>query len=336
MPHQKPLVSVVLPVYNAFAVLGEALDSVLGQTWGNLDVVVVDDGSTDGSLAAAQAYARTDERVRVAAQAHQGIVTALQRGCEAARGCFIARMDADDLAGPQRIARQVEHMDENPGQGLCGVQVRMFGPSAGKGRKRYERWINSLCEQDAIIRELFVECPIPHPAFLMRRRAYDDVGGYVDHGWPEDYDLVMRLWRRGYGLGKVADTLLSWRDTPGRLSMRDDRYSPYQFRRLKRHYLFQSYLEGKRPFVQWGAGEVGKTWLKEWPEDRRPSAVVDINPRKIGRFIHGLRVIAPDEMPAAGERFVIIAVGAPGARPEIREWLAFHGYREGEHYLFVA
>lgn len=325
-----------MPVYDALPVLGEALDSVLGQTWGNLDVVVVDDGSTDGSLAVAQAYARTDGRVRVAAQTHQGIVTALQTGCEAARGSFIARMDADDLADPQRITRQMKFMEENPGVGLCGARVRMFGPSVGKGRKRYERWINSLCEQDAIIRELFVECPIPHPAFLMRRRAYDDVGGYVDYGWPEDYDLVMRLWRRGYGLGKVTETLLSWRDTAGRLSIRDDRYSPYQFRCLKRRHLFHTYLRRGLPFLQWGAGEVGKAWLKEWPEDRRPSAVVDINPRKIGRSIHGARVIAPEEIPPAGEQFIIIAVGAPGARSDIREWLAFHGYREGKHYLFVA
>lgn len=297
---------------------------------------MVDDGSEDGSLAAAQAYGRMDERVRVAARPHQGIVAALQRGCEVARGSFIARMDADDIASPERIARQMEFMSANPSVALCGARVRMFGPAASSGRRRYERWINSLCEHEAMVRELFVECPIPHPAFLMRRGAYEHVGGYMDHGWAEDYDLVMRFWRSGYGLGKVPETLLSWRDTPARLSMRDDRYSPHQFRRLKRHYLFGSYLAGERPFIQWGAGEVGKTWLKEWPAGRGPEVVVDINPRKIGRVIHGARVIAPDGIPPAGERFIVIAVGAPGARTEIREWLTPRGHREGEHYLFVA
>jgi len=325
-----------MPVYNAFPVLGEALDSVLSQTWRNLDVVVVDDGSTDGSLAAAQAYSRTDERVRVLAQPHQGIVAALQWGCESARGSFIARMDADDLAVPSRIARQMEFMQENPSVALCGSQVRMFGPAAGSGRKRYERWINGLCDQEAILRELFVECPIPHPAFLIRRRAYDEVGGYMDHGWPEDYDLVMRLWRAGHGLGKTPEALLWWRDTFTRLSMRDGRYSPLQFRQLKRHYLFRSYLRGQRRFIQCGAGKVGKTWLREWPEEWRPEAVIDVDPRKMGRWIHGVRVIAPEELPPPGECFIVIAVGTPGAREQIREWLTPHGYREREHYLFVA
>ncbi len=335
MPDQ-PLVSVVMPNYNACATLSEALESMLCQTWRNLDIVVVDDGSTDGSLGMAMACAKEDGRVRVEAQAHLGIVAALQRGCETARGSFIARMDADDIAHPERIARQMSFMRENPAVALCGARVRMFGPAASSGRKRYERWINGLCAQEAITRELFVECPIPHPAFLVRRRAYNDVGGYMDHGWPEDYDLVMRLWRSGYGLGKVPETLLSWRDTPARLSMRDERYSPYQFRRLKRHYLFSSYLAGERPFIQWGAGEIGKTWLREWPAGRRPDVVVDINPRKIGRVIHGVEVIAPDDIPPAGERFILIAVGAPGARAEIRQWLTPRGHREGEHYLFVA
>ena len=158
----------------------------------------------------------------------------------------------------------------------------------------------------------------------------------MDHGWPEDYDLVMRLWRAGHGLGKTPEALLWWRDTTARLSMRDDRYSPHQFRRLKRHYLFEGYLAGECPFIQWGAGEVGKTWLREWPAGRRPDVVVDINPRKIGRVIHGVEVIAPDDIPPAGERFILIAVGAPGARAEIRQWLTPRGHREGEHYLFVA
>lgn len=339
MPNEmsdQPLVSVVIPNYNARATLSEALESVLCQTWRNLDVVVVEDGSTDGSLAAAQRYAREDPRVRVLARAHQGIVAALQRGCEAAQGSFIARMDADDIAHPERIARQMDFMRENPRVALCGARVHMFGPSAGSGRKRYERWINSLCEHEAMTRELFVECPIPHPVFLIRRRAYDEVGGYMDQGWPEDYDLVMRLWRGGHELGKIPETLLSWRDTPARLSMRDDRYSAYQFRRLKRHYLFQSYLRGQRRFIQCGAGTVGKTWLREWPGEQRPEAVIDVDPRKIGRWIHGVRVIAPEEIPPAGECFMVIAVGTPGAREQIRQWLTTSGYREREHYLFVA
>ncbi len=87
-------------------------------------------------------------------------------------------------------------------------------------------------------------------------------------------------------------------------------------------------------FYQWGAGEVGKKWLREWQP--KPLAVVDINPRKIGRLIHDVPVIAPEELPPPGRAFVVIAVGAPGARNVIREWLTPRGYEEPRDFLFLA
>ena len=213
----------------------------------------------------------------------------------------------------------------------------MAGTRIGSGRKRYETWLNALCSHDAIVRELFVECPIAHPAFMIKRSAFDLAGGYQDRGWAEDYDLVMRLWLAGVRFTNVDSVLLEWKEQPGRLSMRDARYSPEQFRALKRHYLARSYLQEptSRTFFQWGAGEVGKLWLREWSTPA-PAAVVDINPRKIGRTIHGVPVIAPGELPPPGRSFTAIAVGAPGARDEIREWMAPRGYVELEDYLFIA
>ena len=95
------------------------------------------------------------------------------------------------------------------------------------------------------------------------------------------------------------------------------------------------YLDSRLEFYQWGAGEVGKTWLREW-SDRRPEAVVDIAPRKIGKTIHGTLVIAPDDLPKPGNGFTVVAVGAPGAREEIREWFVSRGYVECVDFLFLA
>jgi hypothetical protein len=169
----------------------------------------------------------------------------------------------------------------------------------------------------------------------MRRTAYEAVGGYQDHGWPEDYDLVMRLWRAGKRLGKVPEVLLDWHTGNGRLSVTDPRYSEASFRALKRHYLFETYLKGRPIFHQWWAGEVGKRWLREWTGPK-PFVVIDIHPRKIGRKIHGYRVISPEQLPPPGTTFVVIAVGTPGARDEIRDWLHLHGFRELKDYLFLA
>jgi FlaA1/EpsC-like NDP-sugar epimerase len=117
--------------------------------------------------------------------------------------------------------------------------------------------------------------------------------------------------------------------------MNDPRYDEGAFRALKRHYLGHFPARAGRPLYQWGAGEVGKRWLREWGESA-PVGVVDINPRKIGRTIHGVRVIAPEELPSPAACFVVVMVGTPGARDEIRGRLQPRGFRECEDYLFLA
>lgn len=332
---QRPAVSVVLPFFNAAGTLSAAVASIRGQTFGDWELILFDDGSQDGSAEVARACAADDRRIRVVASGHVGIVEALRRGCAEARGEFIARMDADDVAAPTRLERQLALMRADPEVALCGTQVEMVGPDVGSGRRRYEAWVNGLVTHEAMVRELFVECPVPHPTFLMRRAAFEQVGGYQDRGWAEDYDLCMRLFAAGLRFGKVPERLLAWWDAPGRLSMVDRRYSPAAFRALKRHYLFETYLGGGGSFYQWGAGEVGKAWLREW-EGRKPVAVVDINPRKVGRTIHGAPVIAPEELPPPGATFTVVAVGAPGARQDIRAWFGPRGYRETVDFLFLA
>lgn len=330
-----PHISVIMPVYNAEPTLGEAVESILNQDVAEWELVAVDDGSTDNSLPILKRYAAEDKRVRILPGNHEGIVPALRRGCAAARGDLLARMDADDTALPARLSTQARLLEKVPSPCLCGARFVPSGHAAGAGRKRYDDWINGLVRHEDIVRELFVECPLPHPTFMMPRSFYEQLGGYRDMGWPEDYDLVLRAWMHGARFAKPEAPLLQWREHTRRLSMTDPRYSPEAFRGLKRHFLFQSYLqETARPFIQWGAGEVGKKWLPEWVTP--PAAVVDIHPRKIGRIIHGVKVISWKALPAPGESFIIVAVGARGAREDIRAVLAPLGYRELEHYLFVA
>lgn len=330
-----PFISIVLPVYNAEDTLANAIESLLGQTHENFELILADDGSSDSSLAISRVFAARDARLKLLTGSHHGIVQTLRRGCSAAVGEFIARMDADDTAHPDRLAAQAELMIQDQDIALCGTLVKIVGDDVASGRRRYEEWINGLVRPDEIERELFIECPIPHPTFMIRRSAYETLGGYQDHGWAEDYDLVMRAALAGMKIAKAPKVLLDWSHRGARLSMNDDRYSMEQFRALKRHYLFESYLSERAVFYQWGAGEVGKPWLREWGP-RRPVAVVDINPRKIGREIHAIPVISPAELPGPGETFTLVAVGAPGAREEIRAWFGVRGYEELRDFIFVA
>jgi len=324
-----------MPVHDAANTLAEALDSIIGQTFTDWELIAVDDASTDESQRILCHYAANDPRIFCVYRERCGIVEALSTASERATGELLARMDADDISEPTRLEAQAAMFDDTPELALCGARVRMFGAGMGSGRKRYEAWINALVTHTEIERDLFVECPVPHPTFMMRREIFDAAGGYCDFGWPEDYDLVLRLWRQGGIFAKPPSILVHWRHHTKRLSMTDARYGEKAFRAIKRHYLFETVLKDRpAPFYQWGAGEVGKKWLREWPVP--PQAVVDISPRKIGRKIHETHVIAPEQLPPPGQYIILVAVGAPGARDEIRDYLSSRHYREPEHFRFIA
>src|SRR5690625_2292310 len=119
----RPRVSVLMAVYNGGEHLPQAVDSILSQTFSDFEFIIVNDGSTDDSQIVLDAYAKTDKRIRVLHQENTGLVGALNAGLEEARGEFVARMDADDVAFPDRLKEQVAFLDKNPSVGLLGARV---------------------------------------------------------------------------------------------------------------------------------------------------------------------------------------------------------------------
>jgi GT2 family glycosyltransferase len=341
-----PRVSVLLPVRDGEAHLEQAVRSILAQTYRSLELIAVDDGSRDRTGEILRALGEDDPRVTTISTEPRGIIPALETARSRARGELLARMDADDVSHPERLAKQVGLMDAAPDVVLCGTQVEYF-PRRGlkDGARRYESWLNSTHDHRDIERELFVECPLAHPTFLLRAEALENAGGYRDRGWPEDYDLVLRLWRAGGRFGRVPEVLLRWRDGPQRLSRTDERYAPDAFRACKIHHLRQGplLLEGgaSREVVLCGAGPVGKAMARALMEaGTSVAAFVDLSPRKIGQTIHGAPVLGPEQVPpprSDGSGPVALgAVGQVGARAEIRALFGAAGWVEGRDLWMVA
>mgnify|MGYP006301088825 CR=1 FL=1 len=298
----------------------------------------MDDGSTDGTLSVLRSRAEADGRVRVFSREAQGIVSALEFARMKARGRFLARMDADDGAYALRFQRQMELMASDTRLVLCGTGVVYFPRERIKeGALRYEAWINGLVGHDDIVRDLFIECPIPHPTFLLRSDALEVVGGYRAMGWPEDYDLVFRLWEGGGRFGKIPGVLLRWRESRTRLSRVHPDYSPEAFRRCKVHFLLRTLVRDGRGVVVWGAGPVGKGFARELQaQGGTLAAFVDLDPRKIGQEIHGVPVLRPEEALGIPRAFSVAAVGKAGGRGEIREALRKGGKVELIDFVAVA
>lgn len=183
-----PLVSVVMPVFNGGRTLREALRSILDQTYQPLEVVVVDDGSEDDT--AAVAAGMNDDRVMLFRQERRGLVSALNRGCAAASGELIARLDADDLAHQGRLAIQVAYLEEHPTVGLVGTWALLRDEGGGT------RVFAPPTDDAALRRYLLWDNPFIHSSVMFRREAFRQAGGYPP-GANEDYRLwvrIARLW----------------------------------------------------------------------------------------------------------------------------------------------
>ena len=336
-----PRVSVLLPVYDAAPTLTQALASLWTQTFGDFEVVAVEDGSRDGSDRVLRREAGREPRLHPLYGPHAGLVPALNRGLQACRGQYVARMDADDVAHPQRLARQVELLEDAPEVSVASCLVETFPRDAvGEGFRIYEDWLNSLVTHADICRDIFIESPIPHPTAMVRRLELLQLEGYRDVGWPEDYDLWLRYRAAGKIFAKVPQVLLSWREHGGRLTHTDRRYSVENFLRAKAHFLSTGPLRGRDVFV-WGAGKTGRRLSKHLiREGTAPIAFIDINADKIGGTLRGAPVIGACDLraqwDAAARPFLVVAVASRGARQLIRQTLADLGLTEVEDYLCAA
>jgi glycosyltransferase involved in cell wall biosynthesis len=190
-----PLVSVVLPVFNAARYLRAALASLRRQTAGDFEIIAVNDGSTDDSLAQLRAGARIEPRLHVLTQPNTGIVGALNAGLAAARGEFIARMDADDIALPARFAAQLAHLRAEPACLAVGTDVFYTDPEG----ERLVRHRPPL-DHDGIVAQLLDGNggALIHPTLMARRAALVALGGHrARFDFIEDLDLYLRLAGRG-------------------------------------------------------------------------------------------------------------------------------------------
>lgn len=331
-----PRVSILLPVRNEEEFLPEALASLFRQTIRSWELVAVDDGSTDATPAILADAAARDKRVRVMRSPGRGLVAALNAGLAECRAPLVARMDGDDIAHPRRLELQADLLDADPAVGLVASAFRHFPrPRLGTGMLSYEAWQNTLTSHDSILRDLFVESPFVHPSVMFRKDSVLAIGGYRDMGWAEDYDLWLRLAASGARFARLPQTLFFWRERPERATRTLPEYTADAFRDCKVHHLQNGFLKGTKELVLAGAGKEGRAWQRAL--GRAGIAVslwVDVDPRKIGRTLHGAPVAgAAGAGPGIGK--MLITVGARGAREGVRGWAIGAGFIEGRDFLCV-
>jgi glycosyltransferase involved in cell wall biosynthesis len=211
-----PLISVLMPVRNGARWLREAVDSIRDQTFRDFELIVVDDGSDDGSVWLLERCARADDRVRVLRQPPLGIVAALNLGITAARAPYLARLDADDVARPDRLALQLGFIERHDRVDLVGSAAQIIDASgAVTGR------IAPPVDPGKLARHLHRGNPFVHSSVMMRAESVRRLGGYRKaFGAAEDYDLWLRMAENG-GIANLPERLVALRRHDASISRRN-------------------------------------------------------------------------------------------------------------------
>jgi glycosyltransferase involved in cell wall biosynthesis len=332
-----PRVSILLPAFDTEATLAACLESIRRQTETRWECVVVDDGSRDGTLACARRFAGHDGRFTIVSMPHRGLVAALEAGLTRCRAPLVARMDADDLMHRERLAAQAQALAAAPDLTAVGCHVRLFPRrDLSDGMRAYERWLDALDSPARVRAEALVECPVAHPT-LMIRRSVLAAFGYRDRGWPEDYDLVLRLLGRGHAIGVVPRRLLGWRDGPRRLSRTHARYAIARFTALKAAFLAEHFLRETDTYVLWGHGATGRALRRALgAHGKRVSQVVEVHPGRLGQRIAGAEVVPVDALGYLPRRPIVVSVAGEEPRRQIRAALADLGFRESRDFVCAA
>jgi len=208
-----PLVSVLLPVYNCAGYIEESVNSVLGQTFADFELLILDDGSTDATPSVLATL--RDPRIAVIRHPNMGLPATLNKGIGQAKGTYIARQDADDVSLPERLAKQVAFMEANPNCGLVGTWSRIL-----RDREPTDRMHTHPADHRSLAFEILFDSQFVHPSVMFRREVTQRAGFYstdLAKRGPEDYDYWVRIARQ-FQLGNVPEPLILYRETPGSMS----------------------------------------------------------------------------------------------------------------------
>jgi glycosyltransferase involved in cell wall biosynthesis len=196
-------ISVILPIYNGELFLTDAIESVLNQDYENIELILINDGSTDSSQDIINRY-RIDPRVRIISRENKGLVYSLNEGINAATGSYIARMDADDISLPSRLRKQVAFLECNT-LDVVGSWVELFNSSSDSSILTYPELHNDN------IFGLFFYSTFAHPSVLFKREVFRNLS-YNEIEIAEDYNLWCEIILSGFKVGNVQEVLLKYRE----------------------------------------------------------------------------------------------------------------------------
>ncbi|QLG47107.1 glycosyltransferase family 2 protein [Costertonia aggregata] len=330
-----PLVSVLIPFKNTEKFISDCFNSIAAQKYQNWEVLAVNDNSTDDSLKIANSYAEKDNRFKVYDNTGNGIIEALRLAHSKSNGKYITRMDADDVMTTYKLKVMVNALNKNGKGHLAIGKVSYFSDKGiGNGYARYEKWLNALTKKGINYSEIYKECVIPSPCWMVHREDLDMCGAFEPDRYPEDYDLAFRFYENGLKCIPCDEILHHWRDYENRTSRTSEHYAQNYFLDLKLYYFLKLEYIPERNLILWGAGNKGKSIAKALMEKNIDFYWVCDNPKKIGKSIYGKEMQHFNTCDKLGNSQTIVTVANQDAQKTIRGYFSRLNQAEMNDFFF--
>lgn len=290
---QNPLISILIPFKNTESFLNDCLNSILKQSYTNWELLIVDDSSTDSSYKIVKNFAARDSRIKLYKNSGNGIINALQLAFKNSKGELITRMDSDDVMQPNKLEVLSTNLLTYGKQHVAIGLVNYFSEEGIKeGYKNYELWLNNLTKNGTNYSEIYKECVIPSPCWMIYKNDLIACGAFNPNTYPEDYDLAFRFYKYNYRCIPCEEVLHNWRDYSYRTSRAHVHYAKNHFIDLKLKYFLELDYDKNKKLIVWGAGNKGKIIAKALIKKSIPFEWICDNPNKIGRDIYG-KILQP-------------------------------------------
>lgn len=335
MKKNLPKVSVIIPYCNNENNLEIAVRSILNQTFDDLQILLINNNSTDNSPNIAWVLSAEDKRINLYTERRQGISYAANLGLKNAKGSYIAFMDANDYSFPDRLAKQVEYLDKNDDFDIVSTLINYNTDIIKAGHYRdYANWTNTLIEYEDIFINRFIDQPFISSSIMARRDVFDE-HGYLLHGdFPESYELILRWLSIGLKICKIPEILLTWNNVSSRIIHNSQKYRPAAYYTIKSIFLAQWLNDNDHPYVWiWGAGHLSRKRV-EFIENAGIfiEGYIDV----VNRTLEDSFCIHFNDFNWDADSFVISYVGDKIERSKVREFLKSKGKIEGKDFILAS
>lgn len=312
------LVSILMPAKDVESFIISCIQSIIDQSYLKWELIVVDDHSSDNTCQILEDFAKKEKRIKILKNSGKGIIDALKLAYQNSNGNFITRMDADDLMPKNKIVELVNLLQQRKDVKIATGYVEYFSDNElGEGYKKYANWLNNLVDKESHFTEIYKECVIPSPCWMMRRKDFEFIGAFDNDVYPEDYDLCFRMYAHKMKVGGVAQVLHYWRDYSTRTSRTSSHYADNSFIKLKMYYFLKLDFNKHKKLILLGVGKKGKQIATTLINQNIKFHWVTNNSKKIGLKIYDVLIEDQAKTSFNKENQVIVAIANPDEQKAI-------------------